>query len=614
MLNKKWNKKAQATIFIIVALVIVAGIAGYFIVKNEARGGEGEFSAVEQFYDLCIENNLKEAVELAGIQGGRVYVPEYIEGSEFAPFSSQLNFLGFSVPYWFYLAGNGIVKEQVPSKNLLEKEIARYLNEHLGECDFSGFNEYEITLGEINTIVKIEENKVSANVKGNLDMAKEDAKARVSSKSIELQNKIGMLLKNALGIYEKQKDEAFLENYTIDVLRNYAPVDGVLIQCAPEVWQAGKVKEELENALEANFAALKFKNPLNKEGYFTINYNAETDARILYSAKWPQALEITGEGAGEGALIAKPVGNQEGLGILGFCYEPYHFVYDWRFPALVQLISGDEIFQFPVVVIIDKNLPRQAAFSEIEEPEDFDLCSNDAKTQEIVIKTYDIGLTPIDSNVKYQCLNQECGLGETKNGVLETKAPACINGQIIAKAEGYATQTQIFSSNEESLAELILDKEYEVNLIVKIDGRELEYKDAQVIVSFDGKNSISVSLPETSKVKLSEGSYNVSVYVYGNSSLTIPATRKTECVEVAKQGLLGLFGGTDEKCFEVELPEMKIERALIGGGKSDAYLLPADLEKAQIILEVSGMKKPNSIDELQANYILFDTKGVEVHS
>ena len=40
--------------------------------------------------------------------------------------------------------------------------------------------------------------------------------------------------------------------------------------------------------------------------------------------------------------MAEPVGNQEGMGMLGFCYVAYHFVYDLAYPVLVQVYYEDE--------------------------------------------------------------------------------------------------------------------------------------------------------------------------------------------------------------------------------------------------------------------------------
>ncbi|MEI6731651.1 MAG: hypothetical protein WCK90_03135, partial [archaeon] len=172
-----------------------------------------------------------------------------------------------------------------------------------------------------------------------------------------------------------------------------------------------------------------------------------------------------------------------------------------------------------------------------------------------------------------------------------------------------AERQQLFSSNEELLSEIILDKEYDVNVTLLVDGKPLV---GNAVATFSGERSASVAWPGNLDIKLSEGSYNVSVYVYSNTSIPIPADSKTQCQEVVASGILGLFGGTKEQCYEINSPATKIESAIIGGGKADAYLLPVDLERGNIILRVDSLPVPKTLNELQENYLKFDNLGVEV--
>ena len=145
------NKSGQATVFIIIAIALVVVIGGYFIIQNIKVTGGGipeNLQEVYTYYDECIRQDLSDAVYLVETQGGRVDPGVYIPGSEYAPFSSQLNFLGFPVPYWFYMSGNGIIKENVPTKAEMQIEIEKYLEKTVSECDFSAFaeREYDVSL------------------------------------------------------------------------------------------------------------------------------------------------------------------------------------------------------------------------------------------------------------------------------------------------------------------------------------------------------------------------------------------------------------------------------------------------------------------------------------
>jgi len=95
-------------------------------------------------------------------------------------------------------------------------------------------------------------------------------------------------------------------------------------------------------------------------------------------------------------------------------------------------------------------------------------------------------------------------------------------------------------------------------------------------------------------------------------NISIPGTTRRQCNEVPKGALGGFFGLTEEKCFDIEIPETNIESALIGGGKSQIYLLPSDLEDGTLSLEVETLPTPSSLETLQSNYQLFETLNVGV--
>ncbi len=610
------NKRGQLAVFVIIALVIVGGILVYVAVREGlfALSISPELDKVYTYYGQCIEQEARAAIDLAGSRGGRIYTGEYIPGSEYAPFSSQFNFLGEPSPYWFYVAGNGIVKENVPTKAEISAEISKYIEENLNaNCNFDQFYQdgYDITIGTPKATTAILDNSVQVAVNSNLGVSKGENSALKTSYSATITSKLGKFYNIATKIYQKEKIDAFIENYSIDVLRLYAPVDGVEISCSGRIWKTREVIDELKSGLEANINAIKMKGnyyTLSKKenSYFVVDLPSDEAVNMIYSKAWPTKVEI--DGADNELMIAKPVGTAPGMGAMGFCYAPYHFVYDLSFPVMIQVYDEKELFQFPVTAIISKNSPREPVFSELAvEEESPDVCAY--KTNDIEVSVYNTNLNPIDANISYICFDQSCTLGETKNGVFSGKAPACGNGFITANAEGYAEKRQLLSTNAENSAEIILDKEYDTEIELEVGGKPLN---GMAIVSFSGERAASTVLPDEKKVKLTEGMYNVSVFVYENSSITIPAAKKTQCQEVTRSGLAGFFGATEEKCFDINLPETKIEFALAGGGNSEIYLLPSDLEKGRIKLKVGSLPRPTSIDALAQNYELFDDMGVNL--
>lgn len=613
----KLNNRGQISVFVIIAIVLVAGIILYYTVKNtnSASNVPAEFNAVYTYYEQCIEDEAKTALSLTGARGGRIQDEIYAPGSDYAPFSSHLNFVGTSVPYWYYISGNGLVKEQVPSLSQIQREMESFIAEQLGNCELGRFEQQGLTIQngkKPETNVRIENTRVVVNINSKLRVSNNAGASEKNDFEVTIPSKFGKFYKLARELYDKEKEEAFLENYSVDVLRLYAPVDGVEISCSPKVWKAREVASEIHKGLEANIAALKFKGDKSYEisskprEYFVINHVVDESVRMLYSARWPSRTEISG--AEEELMIAEPVGNQEGMGILGFCYAPYHFVYDLSFPVMFQIFDEQELFQFPVVVVIDNNVPRQALPSSFEsEPERVDVCTS--KSEELIVSVYDAKLAPVDARLSYTCFEQRCPLGETKNGVFNGKAPACLNGYLQVRAEGYAEKRQLLSTNSEHVRDVILDREYPVNVSLNVGGKPLT---GTAFVSFAGEATKSLSLPELQNVALSEGPYNITVYVYGNSSIVIPASTKRQCFETSNSGLSGLFGGTHEECTDIILPETKVDYALIGGGEGEQYFLASELEGGKITLNVDALPHPNSLQELQNNYESFDTLGVGV--
>jgi len=612
------SRRGQVSLYVIIAIVIVAGVISYFVLGGKL-GAEDiplELEPVFDYYHGCVENEARAAIELASTQGGRVYVPDYMPGSEYAPFSSQLNFFGFPVPYWFYVSGNGLVKENVPKKSEIENEMARFVEEGLGDCDLEKFyrNGYVIEKGEPNVKVNIENEFVDVKVDATLSVSKGEDAARKVTHEVRLGSQFGKFYLIARKIYKRQKEDALFEQHASDILRLYAPVDGVLIQCAPKIWSTQSVMKDLRVGLEENFRTLKFKGDYyelseKEREYFVLDEEVDASVNVMYLENWPTKIEIEGEEVDDSVMIAEDVGTQEGMGLMGFCYVPYHFVYDLSFPTLIQIYNNEEIFQFPVVVIIDNNRPREALLPEtlLEEEEDFDLC--EFKTQEVEISLYNVNLNNVEGNISYECFNQRCRLGETENGVFRGVAPACVNGFLHVRAEGYADKKEQFSSNKESYKDILMEREYLIDVDLLVGGDEL---DGTAIVSFvkeDGRTS-AVALPEAEKIKLSEGSYDISVYVYGDSSITIPASTKRQCNDMPQEGLLGFLGFTQEKCFDISTPETKVDYALIGGGTTSTYLLESELEEGKVTLRVDRLPSPNSMEQLQKNFELLEVKGV----
>jgi len=604
------NKFGQVTLFIIVAIVIVGGAVVFYSFRDSIVGEKIPVS-IEPVYNnflSCLEGKLLTGIDILESQAGYISLPDFEAGSRYMPFSSQLNFLGNAVPYWYYVSGNNIQKEQVPSKSEMEEQLEGFIEEKITRCVFDDYYEqgFEVNQGVPEARISIRKNRVEIDLKMEMSLEKGEDNVVVKNHDLGVDSKLGMLYDSAIEIYNKEQKSLFLENYAVDNLRLYAPVDGVELTCSPLTWNAEDVFDELQEAIEANTLALKTKGgdySLKEENkYFIVDVDVEGEVRFINSKDWPSNFEVV---PSEGnVLISEPVGNQPGLGMLGFCYVPYHFVYNVKYPVLVQIQEGNEIFQFPVAVVVQGNNPREAlsvSSVELGVPE---LCKY--KNTLVGVSVYDVKSNAVEAEISYDCLGVTCDIGKTESGNLREEFPQCVNGHILVKSEGFEDKKYSYSTIEAGSVGIALDKLYELEVNLN--------KGGTAIISFvSDESSKTIVYPEQRSVELSEGQYEISVYVYKNSSLQLSETVREQCIEVPQSGLGGLLGLTKKECFEVRMPAQIVSNALSGGGKENYYILESELENSKVIeINAGSLPTPTSIEELQDNYILFEDMDLDI--
>jgi hypothetical protein len=595
------NNRGQVTIFIILGILIVGGVVAYFLLRDSFGESISEdLRPVYDYYISCLEDSAKEGVALIGEQGGRIDTGEFFPGSAYMPFSSHLDFMGQGVPYWMYVSGNNLLKENVPSKASMERELGEYIGDRVGFCDWSSFEAqgFDVFVEEGDAEVSINKMDVEVRVNNKINIFKGELSAVVSSHEFKVSSKLGKFYGLALEVYDYEKVNMFLENYALDVLRLYAPVDGIDEGCAPKIFVEEEIVEDLKDGFVANIGSIRldgnYYDLTSKEReYFVEDSGLDLDESVnfMYMRDWTTRIEMFGE------KVAKPVGLQEGLGVLGFCYVPYHFVYDINFPVMVQFYDEKELFQFPIGVVISKNQAREALPTVSGRNIESRVC--EFKNSEVEVFTYDADLESVEAVISFKCLDSVCNIGETQieNGqaVLNGEFPQCVNGFIVADAEGYATAKYQISTNQERVANILLNKKYRLAL-------DLGDVDRAVVNFVSDEYSATVLYPEMRSIELVEGYYDVSVHVYDVSSLKFPATSRRECVDVPESGLAGMFGGMSEKCYDINMPEMDIDFAVVGGGKTKEYITSEDLKGArEINLNVPLFGLPASIEDLAAN-------------
>ncbi len=606
------DRRGQVTIFIIVAIVIVAGIILYFTLQGDS--GESipeDMRPVYDYYVSCLEDTTGEGVRLLGEQGGYIETPDFVPGSPYIPFSSQLSFFGQAVPYWMYVSGNNILKEQIPTRNNMERELESYVSNRIVDCDFSDFEAmgYDVYIEDGSASVGIKESSVDVSVNNKITIFKGEQSAFVTSHEFSVGSKLGKFYNMAVDVYDYERENMFLENYALDVMRLYAPVDGVELGCSPKVFVDEEIREDLYGGLDSNMNSIKLKGNYYdlsspERNYFVsdLGFDVDENVNVMYNPNWPTRIEIYGD------RVVAPVGAQPGVAAMGLCYVPYHLVYDISFPVMIQFYDSEELFQFPISVIIDNSQPREAlppTFGDVSLEDE--VCKY--QNSDLLVYTYDSELNPVEARLQFKCLDSICEIGETKNvgddAIFDGKVSQCVNGFIVASADGYADGKYKISTNSESVANIVLKKEYEVGLDLGDIG-------GVAMVSFMSEDySTTVMYPEIKNVTLVEGEYDVSVYIYQNSTLTLESHSDRMCVDVPVSGVGGLLGLEEEKCYDIDVPSMAVEMAVIGGGSSTEYVAESMLsDSVELNLNVPLFGRPASLDELQENYASVETSRV----
>ena len=623
------SKNSQVTIFIIIAMVVIGAVILYFALRQKPP--EAITKDLREPFDYflsCIDNQAGMASKIAETQAGYVNLPEFEPGSDYAPSSSQLGFLGVAVPYWYYVSGNGIIKEQFLTKQEIEGQIGDYLSENLKNCDFSKFTSegYSIELEEFAPSVSINDYSIKTSINSEMKVSFGNLTETKREHFVETETRLGRFYNVAKEIYDKEKSESFLEEYGIDVLNLYAPVTGVEISCSPKIWQFNDVSEQLRDALEANTQSIKVKgkyyqqNPKNTEAnkYFVVNLTKELKegegVNFVYSKEFPSRIEVWP--ANNNLMIAQPVGLQQGLGILGFCYVPYNFVYDMVYSVLIQVYDNEEMFQFPVAVVVQKNVAREALPAAIEPESIGDIC-NKANT-ETEIYTYDTTLAPVEADIKFKCFNDECNVGRTaltgegNEAKLSVNLPQCANAIITASSEGYKEAKQIASTNEESSVDILMDSLYNLELSVFVDNKPVSDKDI-VLVNFESEEIKSMLYPEQKNISIAENYYNITLYVFKTSQITLPASTTRQCVEVPRTGIAGFFGMKKEQCFDINFPAQTMTNVLYAGGKTAYYFTESELQDSRKMeIYATSISIPQKAEDLPGIYDTFETRSIDV--
>ncbi len=165
--RSKINRKAQVTIFIILALIIVVAIALVFVLMRKPTVEISASTDPEAYVERCIKDYVEETINILSEQGGDI-VPE-----------GSVMYQGKDITYLCYNANfySPCVNQRPLLIEHIEDEITKYLDEKMKDC-FSSLRDelekrnYDVSLGSMSIETKLQSKRVTVTVNRKTEISK----------------------------------------------------------------------------------------------------------------------------------------------------------------------------------------------------------------------------------------------------------------------------------------------------------------------------------------------------------------------------------------------------------------------------------------------------------
>lgn len=170
MNNKKFNKRGQLAVFIIVAILIVIAIILVFFAINTSKnqlnqsiwsrlGIKSDVDLIKSTVSDCMNVKTTEALRKIGLQGGFYNKPAKAYDLDWA-----------FVPYYYYQG-----QILMPNKSVVESELSNYVDNNLKTCiNEVDFKNYQIDFSDSKTKTSISKSKVVFTIDMPISLKKED--------------------------------------------------------------------------------------------------------------------------------------------------------------------------------------------------------------------------------------------------------------------------------------------------------------------------------------------------------------------------------------------------------------------------------------------------------
>ncbi|MEK6809913.1 MAG: hypothetical protein AABY40_04515 [Nanoarchaeota archaeon] len=196
------KRQGQVTIFVIAGIIILTLIGAILafrttIIKEEIKQEEVApllSTSIQEYVESCIQKSGEEALLFVAQHGGYYQLPELAEQE-------------LLLPYYFY--GN---KSHVVSREELEKQISRYMDDNLFFCirNFAPFRKagYEIKQEEVSTSITVLPERVVFDVTFPITVTQDALSKQLLFFSRNVQSRIGTMREVVTDFMAEQEKDA----------------------------------------------------------------------------------------------------------------------------------------------------------------------------------------------------------------------------------------------------------------------------------------------------------------------------------------------------------------------------------------------------------------------
>lgn len=194
-------KRGQVTTYVILGLVILFVIGIIFFLRGNViqsileqdtqkiKDVPPQVQVINDFVQDCVESTSEDALYVIGQHGGYFITPQ----------PSTVN------KVYYYFINNRV---NIPEKGIIENEISKYINQELSFCtNFSNFEGFQISQGNIRSKISINENDVLISLKYPLNIKREDIDYSLEDFNINLDIRLGLIYDVSKEIVNKQVED-----------------------------------------------------------------------------------------------------------------------------------------------------------------------------------------------------------------------------------------------------------------------------------------------------------------------------------------------------------------------------------------------------------------------